>query len=213
MTLVKVCGITNLEDARHAIECGADELGFNFYKGSKRYIAPQVARQIIDRLPISSGNIGVFVDEAIENVLETAGFVGLDGIQLHGGEGPEYVSLLRERSKRFVVKAFRVSPAFEMHSVWDWVVDYHLFDAYSDSGLGGTGATFDWESFAADIALYAPETAYLAGGLTPENVAKAIRIVRPYAVDVASGVESSPGKKDPAKVAAFIDAVRKADIS
>jgi phosphoribosylanthranilate isomerase len=210
MTKVKICGITNLEDARNAVECGADMLGFNFYKGSKRYIEPEKAREIIDQLPISSGNLGVFVNESLDELLEIADFVGIDGLQLHGDEDNFFIDQLQQRTKRFTIKAFKVSSEFDVTSVLDWNVSYQMFDTYSPDSVGGTGKTFDWDNFAADICLWVPETAYLAGGLTPENVAKAIRIVRPFAVDVASGVESSPGKKDPNKVAAFIKAVKEA---
>ncbi|MGE3466203.1 MAG: N-(5'-phosphoribosyl)anthranilate isomerase [Pyrinomonadaceae bacterium] len=204
MTLVKICGITNLEDARHALDSGADELGFNFYRGSKRYISPQEAREIIDQLPITSGNVGVFVNEPIDELLETTEFVGLDGIQLHGDEDIAYVNRLNEKTNLFMIKVFPVSPAFDVSKIGEWNVNFHLFDTYSPLEKGGTGETFDWDTFGVDIYLWVPETAYLAGGLTPENVADAIRIVRPYAVDVASGVESSPGKKDPRKVEEFI---------
>jgi phosphoribosylanthranilate isomerase len=210
MTLVKICGITNLEDAQLAVDLGADMLGFNFYKGSKRYIEPEKAREIIDRLPISSGNVGVFVNESLDKLPEIADFTGVDGLQLHGDEDNLFLDRLRERTKRFTIKAFKVSPGFEVVSVLDWNINYPMFDTYSPDAVGGTGKTFDWENIAADIYLWVPETAFLAGGLTPENVAEAIRIVRPYAVDVASGVESSPGKKDPKKVAAFIKAAKEA---
>jgi len=204
VTKVKICGITNLGDAKYAMDCGADELGFNFYKGSKRYLSPQNAREIIDQLPISSGNVGVFVNEPIDSLLEIAELVGLDGIQLHGDENVAYIETLQTRSKRFVVKAFRVVPDFLVGDVFDWPSDFPLFDTHSSEQYGGTGATFDWKEFGTDIYLWFPDSAYLAGGLNPDNVAEAIRIVRPYAVDVASGVESSPGKKDPKKLEAFI---------
>jgi phosphoribosylanthranilate isomerase len=204
MTKVKICGITNLEDARHAIDCGADELGFNFYKGSKRHLSPQNAREIIDQLPITSGNVGVFVNEPIDSLLEIAEFVGLDGIQLHGNEDMTYIETLQKRTKKFIIKAFRVEPSFLVGDALDWPLDFALFDTHSSNQYGGTGETFDWEEFGTDIYLWFPDNAYLAGGLTPDNVADAILIVRPYAVDVASGVESSPGKKDPKKLEAFI---------
>ncbi|MFM9904234.1 MAG: DUF2127 domain-containing protein [Pyrinomonadaceae bacterium] len=207
---VKICGITNLQDAKQALEAGADELGFNFYKKSSRYISPEDSRDIIDNLPIAFGNIGVFVNEDIEKVLEIAEFVGLDGIQLHGDEDNAYVKELQMRTKLFVIKTFSVNSVFSVTDAMDWDMSYPLFDTYSPNKRGGTGKPFDWENFGADIFLLFPWTAYLAGGLTSENVAGAVRIVHPYAVDVASGVESSPGKKDPEKVTAFIKAAKEA---
>ena len=210
MTLVKICGITNIDDARHALDCNADQLGFNFYKGSQRYLVPEEARTIIDQLPITSGNIGVFVNEPIDKVLEIAQFVGLDGIQLHGDEDNQYVRDLQKRTNRFVIKAFRVSPTFQISDAMEWDMSYALFDSFSPIERGGTGQKFDWENGAIDIFLWFPCNAYLAGGLRPENVAQAVQLVKPYAVDVASGVEISPGKKDPEKVAAFIKAAKEA---
>ncbi|MEP7077193.1 MAG: phosphoribosylanthranilate isomerase [Acidobacteriota bacterium] len=210
MTLVKICGITNLEDARHAVDSGADELGFNFYERSSRRTSPKDARKIVDSLPISGGNVGVFVNKEVEQVLEIAAFVGLDGIQLHGDETQAYVTDLRKRTKLFVIKAFRVSSQFSVSDAMDWDISCPLFDTYSPNERGGTGRTFDWNEFATDVFLCFPGNAYLAGGLSPDNVSEAIRIVRPYAVDVASGVESSPGKKDPKKVTAFIKAAKEA---
>ncbi|MFL6468084.1 MAG: phosphoribosylanthranilate isomerase [Pyrinomonadaceae bacterium] len=210
MTKVKICGITNLEDALLAAEFGTDELGFNFYLGSKRYVSPQTAREIIDQLPITSGNVGVFVNEPIESLLGIAEFVGIDGIQLHGDEDMDYIETLQKLTKRFVIKAFRVAPDFLVGDALDWPLTFPLFDTHSSLQYGGTGAAFDWEEFGADIFLWFPENAYLAGGLNPENVADAIRVVKPYAVDVASGVESQPGKKDPDKMKAFIENAKKA---
>lgn len=204
MTKVKICGITNLEDAKNAMDCGADQLGFNFYKGSKRHLSPLNAREIIDELQGTSGNIGVFVNEPIESLLEIADFAGLNGIQLHGDEDIAYVTKLQKSTKRFIIKAFRVTPNFDIGTVLDWPVDFPLFDSHSSDQYGGTGATFDWDEVGFHIYIWFPCHAYLAGGLNSENVADAIRIANPYAVDVASGVESSPGKKDPQKVEAFI---------
>jgi phosphoribosylanthranilate isomerase len=204
MTKVKICGITNLEDALHATSCGADELGFNFYTESKRYLPPQNAREIIDQLPGTSGNVGVFVNEPMESLLEIADAVGLDVLQLHGDEDMTYVTNLLTKTKRKVIKAFPVTPTFHVSDAFDWPSEFALFDTHSSQQYGGTGETFDWKEFGVDIYLWFPVSAYLAGGLNPDNVADAVRIVRPYAVDVASGVESAPGKKDRMKVEAFI---------
>jgi len=204
MTRVKICGITNLEDALHATNCGADELGFNFFKSSKRYLSPQDASEIISELPVTSGKIGVFVNEPIDSLLWIAEFVGLDAIQLHGDEDMTYVADLKERTKKTVIKAFRVTPTFDIAEVLDWQCDFQLFDTYSVHQYGGTGKRFAQEDFLFQIYLWLPCSAYIAGGLTPDNVAEAIREADPYAVDVASGVELEPGRKDSRKVEAFI---------
>jgi phosphoribosylanthranilate isomerase len=207
---VKICGITNLEDAQRAVDYGADQLGLNFYEKSPRYISPDKARELVDSLPYNVETVGVFVNEPMDDILATAEYVGLDGIQLHGDEDFKYVKELGRRTTRFVIKAFRVSQTFSIADAMDWDMDYPLFDAFSPYERGGTGMTLNWEEIASDVFLWFPFTAYLAGGLTPENVAEAVRTFKPYAVDVASGVESTPGKKDPMKVAAFIKAAKEA---
>jgi len=203
MVRVKICGITKLEDAMHAWDCGADEIGFNFYRGSKRYVAPETAREIVDKTG-KTEYVGVFVNEPVESLLEIAEFVGLDRIQLHGDEDKEYLTKITDNTDAKLIKAFRVGPNFKIDDAVDWMVHFRLFDSRSSGNYGGTGETFDWEKFGPRIFSRFPADAYLAGGLNPYNVADAIRLVRPYAVDVASGVESSPGKKDPKKVEAFI---------
>lgn len=212
MTRVKICGITNLEDALYAVDCGADELGVNFYRGSKRYIEPQVARKIAIALPKTTNLVGVFVNEPINDVIEISNLVGLDGIQLHGDEDFRYVDRVVLEKCAFVIKALRVSAGFVIEDAMDWTADQILLDGDSSGEYGGTGTRFDWE-IAKDFSLLFPRYLYLAGGLTPTNVADAIGIVRPFAVDVASGVESSPGKKDPRKVEAFLEAVRRTAVS
>ena len=204
MTKVKICGITHLEDARFALDCGADELGFNFYKKSKRYIAPAAAATIVEQLSIDTRTVGVFVNEPIETVLEISRSLGLQGVQLHGDEDTLYIRKLLLNSMLFVIKAFRVAPGFEISSAVNWKATYELFDAFSPHERGGTGRSLDWEELGTEVQSWFPDSAYLAGGLTPDNVVSAIRMVRPYAVDVASGVESSPGKKDRNKLEAFI---------
>ena len=204
---IKICGITNIEDAQHAIDSGADELGLNFYEKSSRYISPKDARKIVEALPRGTRTIGVFVDKPINELLETYKLVGLDGIQLHGNEKEEYINELMRQTDRFIIKAFRVSSKYVLDDAVDSSATFVLLDGYSPNEMGGTGTKFDW-NIASEVAFINPESVYLAGGLTPENVANAIRAVRPYAVDVASGVESSPGKKDPIKVAAFIKAAK-----
>jgi len=193
-----------------AFDSGADQIGLNFYSKSVRNISLEKAQQLVDSLPKRLETVGVFVNETIETVLATAAQVGLDGIQLHGDEDPNYVHVLAKQTDRFIIKAFRVLPSFKVKDALDWKVTHQLFDTYSPSDRGGTGETFDWKVIAADMHECFPVSAYLAGGLTPDNLAEAVGIVRPYAVDVASGVESSPGKKDHRKVASFIKAAKEA---
>jgi len=202
MTKVKICGITNLDDARLSWELGADILGFNFYPGSGRYVAEGDARSILEHLEAPIMRAGVFVNQSIEDIVDVEGIAGLDVIQLHGDESPEFVAELRTVSNASIIKVFRVGPGFEPVMIDDYQVDGVLLDTYSQLNRGGTGQVFDWTvagGLATDI-----DRLYLAGGLNPDNVAEAVRAVRPYAVDVASGVESEPGKKDPKKLEAFI---------
>ncbi|MFL6373034.1 MAG: phosphoribosylanthranilate isomerase [Pyrinomonadaceae bacterium] len=206
MTKVKICGITNLEDALYAVECGADMLGFNFYRGSKRYVEPSIAAEIVRELSDSRvENVGVFVNAEAAEIAEIAKQVGLNAVQLHGDETPEAVAEVKQSlPELLVVKAVRVGGSLAFRAATVYVVDHLLLDGEAGSAFGGAGQTFDWE-LARGI-----EGMILAGGLTPHNVADAIRVLRPHAVDVASGVESSPGKKDPEKVAAFIKAAKEA---
>ena len=201
---VKICGITNLEDALHASKCGADELGFNFFQGSKRYVSPEVANEIASKLPASTNKIGVFVNESIDTILKIADLVPLSGIQLHGDEELTYLTALKQKAKQPIIKAFRVSSSFDIGTVLDWDCDFQLFDSFSSDQYGGTGRRLTNQDLLFHIYLWLPGSAYVAGGLNPENVAEVIREADPYAVDVASGVESQPGKKDPKKVEAFI---------
>ena len=203
MVKVKICGITNWADARRSAEAGADFLGFNFYAKSPRYITPAAAGRIIKRLPKAIKSVGVFVNETEQNILETARMAGLHQIQLHGDESPEVVARLRRNFP--VIKALRVHRKIEA-SLSDFAnADALLLDAVNGDQFGGTGKTFDWNVMRGASA---KKKLFLAGGLTPENIAEAIRIGRPYAVDVCGGVEARPGKKDPKRVTAFMRAVR-----
>lgn len=207
MVLIKICGITNLEDALLSIEAGADALGFNFYKRSPRYIEPESAREIIAQLPVSILSVGVFVNEdSPEDVARIAEEAKLNAVQLHGEETPQYCVALKGYR---VIKALRVSSDFNPKDVLKFEVDAVLLDAYSREAHGGTGKTFKW-SIATQTQRLIPKL-FLAGGLTPENVAEAIMQIRPYAVDACSSLEIKHGKKDIAKVKAFIKAVREAD--
>ena len=203
MVKIKICGITNLEDALQAVDAGADALGFVFFKESPRHIFPEQAAAIIRQLPPFVQTVGLFVNEALETVNQTADLCGLDIIQLHGDESPEFCAVVRRR----VIKAFRVKDISCLDSMKDYRPAAFLLDAWSPNAHGGTGRTFNWE-FAASAAK--SNRIVLAGGLTPANVADAVRQVRPYGVDVSSGVESAPGKKDAALVRNFIQAARTA---
>jgi phosphoribosylanthranilate isomerase len=197
MVKVKICGITNVDDALHACACGADALGFVFYEKSPRCLSPEAAQQIIAELPPFITAVGLFVNESPERIRQTADSCGLDVIQLHGDEGPTDCDFAPLR----VVKALRVKEAASLDGHAAYAVSALLLDAWVAGAYGGTGERFNWE-LAAAVARQRP--VILAGGLRAENVAEAVRTVRPYGVDVSSGVEASPGKKDPEKVAAFI---------
>lgn len=198
MTKVKICGITNLEDALAAVQCGTDALGFVFAK-SPREIAPENAREIIGRLPPFVIVVGVFVNESAKRVKEISLRCRLDALQFHGFESPEYC----RGFKRKVIKAFRVMDGSSAQEAAHYDVDAYLFD--SGTG-GGTGQRFNW-----DLVRGVNGRIILAGGLTPENVGEAIMKVRPYAVDVSTGVEMSPGKKDSCRMEEFIRNVRQCD--
>ena len=200
MTLVKICGITTLADALAAVEAGADALGFNFYRPSPRYISPETARGMIDQLPDSVLKVGVFVNEDVESVARIVTEAGLSAIQLHGDESPEYCHKL---AAQYVIKVFRAGDDFDIDA---YAVDAIMLDTKDDLLRGGTGRVFDW-TIAQRTNNLAPKL-FLAGGLSPENVADAITTVRPYAVDACSSLEESPGRKDHARVRAFVRAAR-----
>jgi phosphoribosylanthranilate isomerase len=201
MVKVKICGITSLEDAMNAVESGADALGFVFYEKSSRAINPLSAADIISKLPPFIQTVGLFVNEEVEKINWTADYCGLDLVQLHGDETPEDCLEVNRR----VIKAFRVQNIVSIEPLKKYQVSGYLLDAWSPDAYGGTGKTFNWE-MAAAAGQYG--RIVLAGGLTSDNVAEAILAVRPYAVDVSSGVESVPGKKDREKVREFIRRVK-----
>ena len=196
MLRIKICGITNIEDALLALEAGADALGFVFFKQSPRNISPEQAAAIIRRLPPFVQTVGLFVNEQLTVVNKIADLCGLDLVQLHGEETPEFCAGVNRR----VIRAFRVKDSTSLDQIRDYDVAACLLDAWSPSAHGGTGKTFNWE-IAATAA--ASRCIILAGGLTPDNVAEAVKAVRPYAVDVSSGVESTPGCKDRRKMFEF----------
>jgi phosphoribosylanthranilate isomerase len=202
---VKICGITNAEDAAVAVEAGADALGFVFYRKSPRHIEPALARQIIMSLPPLVMPVGVFVNEDQQVVRNFMDDCGLAVAQLHGDESAIYCKELG----RTVLKALRVKDRSTFLALAEFRgragVRGFILDAFSDEAYGGTGQVIDWQ-LAAEAAKVA--SILLAGGLTPDNVEKAIQAVRPYGVDVSSGVERSPGRKDHEKVRAFIRAAK-----
>nr|WP_300499090.1 phosphoribosylanthranilate isomerase [uncultured Rhodococcus sp.] len=195
---VKICGITSAEDARAAVEAGADALGFMFYEPSPRCVTPELAAAIIGELPTHVAKVGVFVDADEAMVRATAATAGLDTLQFHGSESPDFCARFELRT----IKAFRVKDSESLGQLPDYETDAWLLDSHVKGVPGGTGARFNW-----DLAVEAKRLGrpiLLAGGLTPENAADAVGQVAPFGLDVSSGVEASPGRKDAAKVAALI---------
>ena len=203
MTLIKICGITNLNDAHAAVAAGADALGFNFYKPSPRYIAPESAREIINTLPDSILTVGVFVNEGSpEAVRSIANQAGVKAVQLHGDESPDYCRALNS-----VIKTFAVSKdKFDIKQIESYEVDAIMLDTKDNRLRGGTGRVFDW-SIAQQVSQLVPKL-YLAGGLSPENVSEAIEMVQPYAVDACSSLEDKPGIKNHERMRVFVTKVR-----
>lgn len=207
MAFVKICGITNLEDALLCAAAGADALGFNFYRSSPRYIEPRTAREITDRLPANVLTVGVFVNEPTpETVERIASDAGVLAVQLHGDESPDYCRGLRGR---YVIKVLTADDDFEPQRALDYEVHAIMLDTFDPKMRGGTGRVLDW-SVARKTRALVPKL-FLAGGLSPENVQGAIAEVGPYGVDACSALEISPGKKLPERVAAFVKAARAAD--
>jgi len=195
MTRIKICGITTIEDGLAAVRCGADALGFVFAE-SRRQVTPERVWEIVRRLPPFVATVGVFVDEPAEWVEKIARECRLTALQFHGHESPDYC----RGFDRAVIKAFGVKDGSVHEEMARYRVDACLLDSWRG---GGTGRSFDWEMIG-----NAGERIILAGGLTPKNVVEAIRMIRPYAVDVSSGVEASPGVKDHTKMEAFVRHVR-----
>jgi len=199
---IKICGIANLADAQVAVEAGADALGFNFYEKSPRFISTKEAAEISRALPLYILRVGVFVNPSEELVQGAIGECGLSLLQFHGDEQPEFCTQFGLMS----MKAFRIRNASSLKELPNYRTDAWLLDAYSPEALGGTGEKFNW-NLAVEAQKFG-KPIFLAGGLTPENVSEAIRQVQPFGVDVSSGVESAPGKKDHAKVRAFIKSAK-----
>jgi phosphoribosylanthranilate isomerase len=210
MVLVKVCGITNLDDALAAAEAGADALGFNFYQRSPRYVKPETARPIVDRLQADYPNllnVGVFVNESLETIKRIAAAAGVSALQLHGNETPEYCKALQGHH---LIKVFSASNKFAPQTVLDYDVQAIMLDAVDKEAFGGTGKLSNW-AVARETRELVPKL-FLAGGLSAENVADAIHQVNPFAVDACSRLESAPGRKDQSRVRAFVAAVRAASV-
>lgn len=205
MVKVKICGITNLEDAQASIGAGCDALGFVFFKKSPRYITPVRASKIIKSLPADSIKIGVFVDAREKTILRLAKLCHLNMIQLHGNESPEFCRRLKDYK---VIKAFRLKDKIDFKKISQYNTFAYLFDTFAKSKVGGTGKRFNWE-----LLRYldnVKQLIFLAGGLNPKNVLQAMKIARPDWVDASSELEVTPGKKDHKKVKRFIAQVRKA---
>ena len=198
---VKICGMTQLKDALFAVEQGVDAVGFIFYKKSPRAVTMKTVREIITKLPPLVDTVGVFVNESAERLNKIADYCGLDLVQLHGEESPAFCRKIHRR----VIKAFRVKDLQTIKQLEKFPVSGFLLDTFSDDLHGGTGKPFDW-NLALPVKKMGP--VILAGGLTPRNILQAVRQVRPYGVDVCSGVEKSPGIKDLEKVRAFLKNIR-----
>jgi phosphoribosylanthranilate isomerase len=205
MIRIKICGITNLKDARAAVVAGADWLGFIFYKKSPRFVSPAVVQSIVSRLPESIKKVGVFVDESAARVRMIADACGLDVLQFHGQEASTY--LKRFKGYR-VMKAVRVKNAASLKRAKASTADHLLFDAFDPKAMGGTGKVFDWDLLSEINKIKKP--VFISGGLSADNVTALLERIRPFGVDVSSGVEKSPGKKDVRKMKRFIKTVRQA---
>ncbi len=204
MTFIKICGITNIDDARAAIDAGADALGFNFYPPSPRYISPEDARELIEQLPDSVLTVGVFVNEGTESLKNIAARAGIAAVQLHGDESPRYS---RELAASYeVIKVLAVAGDFNPQVAQAYEVQAIMLDTRHKTLRGGTGRAFDW-SVASQVNQLVPKL-FLAGGLSPENIEEAIELVRPFAVDACSALEDSPGRKNRQRMRAFVEKAR-----
>lgn len=198
---VKICGITNFRDAQCSLSAGADFLGFVFYDKSPRAVGCSKARGIIRQLPGSIKTVGVFVNESAENVRRIAKECRLDFLQFHGDESPDYC---RQFKGFKVIKAFRIGKSFPAKKIGKYKSCLLLFDTFQKQAYGGTGKTFDWQL----LKRVRARKFFVSGGLNPENIGKVLKKIRPYGVDVSSGVERRPGKKDVKLVRQFIKAVK-----
>ena len=204
MVKVKICGITNLDDARSAVAAGCDALGFVFYRKSPRYISPDDVSGIIRKLPGKIVKVGVFVDEKAQRIKNIAKLCRLDFVQLHGGES---VNFCRKLKGLKIIKAFRVKGTIDENDISRYKVKAYLFDTYVKSKAGGTGKSFNWSLLCGIKRTKTP--VFLSGGISSKNVKKAVKTVKPQWVDVSSSVEKLPGRKDAKKVREFIKAAKR----
>jgi phosphoribosylanthranilate isomerase len=207
MTVIKICGVTNFEDALHAARSGADALGFNFFSGSPRYVTPETVASITRSLPPQTAAIGVFVNESPENIRAAVVCAGLTAVQLHGDESPQEIEAVRQTCGVKLIRAVRVRAGSTL-SPDELENDHLLIDAFSEKEFGGTGETADIK--VAEAIIRRHPRVFLAGGLSPDNVSSALKKLRPYGVDACSRLEIKPGKKDPHMVERFIEEVRSA---
>jgi phosphoribosylanthranilate isomerase len=198
---VKICGITNLNDAKTAIDYGADAIGFVFAESPRR-VNEEKVKAIVQKLPPFISLVGLFVDETAKNIEDTCKYCGLDTVQLHGNEPPDFLSKLKHRK---IIKAFRIKTEEDIKPINKYKPDAFLLDGYSEGKMGGTGTSFDWKII---NKTRTTKSIIIAGGLTHLNVSRAIRIANPYGVDVSSGVETKPGKKDKDLIKKFIKAAK-----
>ena len=205
---VKICGVRTVEEAQAAVDAGADALGFNFWPRSARYIEPHAAHEVITGITPTVCTVGVFVNEDANRIVDIASELGLSAVQLHGDESPEFCERLTSIKTFKTIKAIRVGQDFDLGVIESYRVNMVLLDSSSEGSYGGTGRSFDWR-----IAIEAKHLApiILAGGLTIENVWRAIMKVRPAAIDVCSGVEAEPGRKDLDKLRGFMAVAARAN--
>ena len=204
MTKVKICGITNYEDAVNATKLGADYLGFNFYRYSSRYISASKAKNITEKLPKNIKKVGVFVNEDINKIKNAVDFCNIDIVQLSGDEDADFILNLKKIPNKKIIKSFRIKNEKDIKKINHFKIDYIMLDSFKKEFYGGTGVTFDWK-----LAKYIDKKRlFLSGGLKPSNVKLAIDKIKPYAVDVCSSIESYPGKKDFEKMKEFVEAAK-----
>lgn len=201
ITKVKICGITNYDDAAAATDMGADLLGFNFYEKSPRYIEPEKAADIINKLPGFVDIVGVFVNTPIDKIKETKQICSLNWVQLHGDEDPQFCNSLRSYDFK-TMKAIRVKDKTDIESTKGYFTDAILMDAFNPAKYGGTGISFDW-----NIIGHIGKRIFLAGGINPDNAAAALKL-GVYGIDVCSGIETEPGKKDHKKIKQLFENIK-----
>lgn len=206
---IKICGITNAPDAEAAVQAGADALGLNCFRGSKRYLDLERAAEWVQAIPAHTGRVAVMVNPSLDEALAVARLPFISALQLHGSESPEFCAQLAKERIRFA-KAIPVTTETSLPHVFSYATEWIVLDSASADSFGGTGQTFPWTVARRFILAHPQHRVILAGGLAPENVTRAVREVRPFGVDVTTGVESAPGQKDHARMRAFIEAARTA---